>query len=413
MSLWRPRARAAPAEARQGQIPMFGPDGPLVPLHQHGFADLDLDRIDTSLQSVAVRTAADLIASLASELPVHVFRGRGADREELRVPQRLEDPDGSGYGLEDWSYQALMSWLLRGNVYGDILETGPNGILGQVELFHPDKVHGWVEGGEPVWSVAGQRFAPRSRFLHRRVNPIPGVIQGMSPVSYHASQIGVSLSAMAFGDRWFKDGGHPSAILESTERDVTESLAKTVKQRFLAAVRGTREPVVLDRGWKYQAIQVNPDESQFLETMGYSEAQCARMFGPGIAEVLGYSVKGASLTYSNLQDRDLHLLKYSLNRWLRRLERLLSEFLPRPQYVRLDRDALLETNTMQRYQAYASALSNRWMVVNEVRDREKLDPVAWGDRPNMTYTGLSLTADDVDVGAVGTEPNDEPVEDDD
>lgn len=360
---------------------MFGPAGPLVPLQHGGFADLDMERLDTSLQSVAVRTAADLIASLASELPTRVYRGAGADRVELTMPRHLEDPDGSGYGLQDWSYRVLMSWLLRGNLYGDVLERTPANVLRQVELFHPDRVHGWMEDGAPVWAVNGQRYQG-SGFLHRRVNAIPGVILGMSPVAYHATQIGVSLSSTAFGDQWFRDGGHPSAVLSSSERDVTEKLAKTVKQRFLAAIRGTREPVVLDRGWDYKAIQVNPEESQFLETMGYSEAQCARMFGPGIPEVLGYAVKGASLTYSNLQDRGLHLLIYALNKWFKRLERLLSEFLPRPQYVRLDRDALLETNTLQRYQAHASALDKRWKTVNEVRQEEKLRPVPWGDEPN-------------------------------
>src|SRR5690606_41896376 len=99
------------------------------------------------------------------------------------------------------------------------------------------------------------------------------------------------------------------------------------------------------------------------------------------AEVLGNAVKGSSLTYSHLEDRDLHLLKYSLNKWIKRLGRLLSEFLPRPQYVVIDRDALLETSTMQRYAAHASALSQKWKTINEVRQLEHLDPVPWGDVP--------------------------------
>lgn len=387
MSLWRPRAAARQA------VPI---PGPWAALAQTGYADVDASRWDTSLQSVAVRTAADLIASLGSELPVHVYRGRGSDRIELPVPRWLEDPGGDGYGLADWSYRVLISWLLRGNVYGEALQQGQGGHLMQVELFHPDRVTGWLEDGRPVWQVNGRRV--ERGFVHRRVNPIPGQILGASPIAYHASTIGVSLAAVQFGAQWFRDGAHPSSILESTERDVTPGLAKTVKERFVAAIRGTREPVVLDRGWKYQQVQVNPDESQFLETMGYSEAQCARIFGPGIAEVLGYSTKGVSLTYSNIADRDLHLLKYSLGRWLRRLERLLSEFLPRPQYVRLDRDALLETNTLQRYAAHGSALTNRWKTVNEVRRDEDLEPVPWGDEPN---------------GAAAPMPQDEPPPEDD
>src|SRR5690606_40207519 len=99
--------------------------------------------------------------------------------------------------------------------------------------------------------------------------------------------------------------------------------------------------------------------------------------GPGIAEILGYE-SGGSLTYANVVDRDLHLLKYALNKWLLRLERLLSQFLPRPQYVKFNRDALLQTNTLQRYQAHAIALDKRFVTVNEVRNQEDLAAVEWG-----------------------------------
>ena len=53
-----------------------------------------------------------------------------------------------------------------------------------------------------------------------------------------------------------------SAILTNENAaEVSQSNATTLKQRFLAATRGNREPVVLGKGWKYQAIQVSPEES--------------------------------------------------------------------------------------------------------------------------------------------------------
>ena len=73
-----------------------------------------------------------------------------------------------------------------------------------------------------------------------------------------------------------------------------------------------------------------------------------------------------------------------MNRWLRRVERLLTEMLPRPQYVRINRAAMLESTTLTRYQAHALALANRWKTVNEVRDHEDMPPVEWGDEPNTT-----------------------------
>lgn len=371
MSLWRRPNRSAVA---------MGSSAPWMSTMSSGFADIDGAAWDVSLQSVAVRTAADLIASLGSELPVDVYRGRGRGRQEVDLPSWLEDPGGDGYGLADWAYRALMSWLVRGNLYGEVLATG-RGHWTQVEIFHPDSVGGWLDDGDVRWQVAGRPIDARD-VVHRRVNPVPGRILGMSPVAYHASTIGVSLSTTQYGLQWFRDGGHPSGILRNTEVPLeADGNVKTAKQRFLAALRGVREPLVLGRGWEYQAIQIAPEESQFLETSGYTAAECARIFGPGIAEILGYTVKGASLTYSTLADRDLHVLKYALNKWLRRLERLLGEFLPKPQYALLNRDALLETTTMQRYQAHGRALRDGWKVPNEVRELEELEPRPWGDEP--------------------------------
>jgi hypothetical protein len=49
--------------------------------------------------------------------------------------------------------------------------------------------------------------------------------------------------------------------------------------------------------------------------------------------------------------------------------------------VKFNRDALLETSTMQRYLAHASALGSNWETINEVRALEDRQPVPWGNAP--------------------------------
>jgi len=77
---------------------------------------------DNALRSIAVGAAIDLICSLASELPLDTFRGYGSDRVQLATPSNLQDPGSTGQGLEDWVYSLLVSWLYRGNAYGEVLE---------------------------------------------------------------------------------------------------------------------------------------------------------------------------------------------------------------------------------------------------------------------------------------------------
>lgn len=392
MSLWFSRPAAPKAAART----TFDAIAAQISAARESFADVDATAGEVPA-AVAVFASTDLMASLISELPIDVIRGSGSDQTILPTPWWLEDPDGSGHGRPDWAYQVLMAWLLRGNMFGDVLSRSSTGFLQQVSLLHPDAVGGWVEDGAAKWSFYGREFT--GNMLHRRVNPVTGQVRGLSPIALLAASIGVNLASTRYGANWFRDGAHPGGLLTNSEVELTQPVVTAAKERFLAAMRGTREPVVLGKGWKYEDIQVAPEESQFLQTQEFSAAECCRIFGPGIAEVLGYGTTG--MTYSNIQDRDLHLLKYSLNKWIRRLERLLSEFLPRPQVVKINRNALLETNLAARVLAYQSALQNAWMTVNEVRDLENRPRVPWGDEPLTLTPPPPAPDDDEDDPAAG------------
>lgn len=353
------------------------------------FAKIDLSRAESSLQKVAVWASVNLVRTIAEILPLAAYTGQGSDRRPVRMPGWLEDLGADGHGLSDWCGQAVYSGMLRGNVVGltpDGARRAGAGTPTIVALQHPDECRARrnSDSGAIEWRVAG-KLVDTSSVWHRRVHSIPGEIMGLSPIAMHALTIGTGIAAARFGRQWFEDGGHPSALLTS-DQPLGQTAARTAKQRFLDALRGTREPVVLGHGWKFQAIQIAPNESQFLETAGYTGAECCRIFGPALAEVLGYDT-GGSLTYANIEQRGLDLLTFAADPWLVRLERWLSELLPAPQYVKFTRAALVKSDLKTRYEAHELALRNRWMTVNDVRDVEDMPRVGWGDEPNFTtYT---------------------------
>ena len=384
MSLFRsrPRPPVAPhTEDRGFTLPSF----PATSYAAVG----DVTRGEVSLQSIAVRATADLIASLVSELPVAVYRN--GKRVKGGTPAQLDDPGVDGKGREDWLYRLMMSWLLRGNAYGDVRSWGSSGQPTAIDLWHPDDVRVLEVSGERQWYHDGKRLDVEP--WHSRVNPMPGRLLGLSPVESHAATLGVSLSATQFGRQWFTEGAHPSGILANSVETINETQARTVKARFKESIHGTREPLVLGKGWGWDAIQVSPEESQFLATINATEAQCARMFGPGFAEVMGYE-SGGSMTYANVVDRRQDLLVFSMGKWIRRADRVFTSLLPPSTLtVRLERDALLETTTLQRYQAHESALRSQWRTINEIRQIEDLEPVAWGDEPKaITNNAQGVTS---------------------
>jgi len=349
-----------------------------------GFASIKLSGFTDPMASIALRSTADLIASTISELPVHTFRQPDPGKDvpiQVTTPGYMEDPGGDGHGLQDWLYQMILSWLMRGNVYGDILARSPLNFPTQILWFYPDDVNVQPLGSDYQWMVNGRPVLDPSKFAHYRVNPVPGQLLGLSPIAQHAAQIGTSIAASRFGLQWFTDGAHPTAVVTNELDDLNTKSIRKAKNAFLQAMRGTREPVVLGRGWKFQALQVSPEESQFLSTIGMSEAQAARIFGPGYAEIFGYETGGQS-TYANIEGRSALLLVYSLGKWITRADRVMSSMLPKSQFMRLDPDALLRTTTLDRYKAHDLALKGRWKVVNEVRKDEDMEPVEWGDEPN-------------------------------
>lgn len=367
------------------------------------YTEVDAATGENSLQSIAYRSAVDLMASLVSELPFYVYSGEGTDRKKRNTPGYLLDPAGDGYGVQDWAYMLVQSWLMRGNVFGNILDQGPTGMLRQVDLYHPDRVGVRLERGEPVWTVNGREH-DREKMFHRRAFPVAGCLLGLSPVQMHADSLGLSIATTRFGLSWFKDGGHPGGILSNSESDMSDDThVRKAKERFLAALFGTREPLVLGRGWKYEQIQIAPEESQFLETSGMSEAQAARIVGAGLAEVLGYET-GGSMTYATVVDRDIALLKYAADRWLRRVERIYSSFLPRPQYALFDRDAFLDTNIVQKWAVNKVKLDTGAYKINEIRAANNDQPVEWGNVP----MALQLKAQPATEPA---EPPDDPMAD--
>ncbi len=172
--LFRSRPEPAPVD-RSLTVPFM----PTLP----SFADVgDVSRGETSLQSIALRSTADLIASLTSELPVNVYRN---GRRVSGVPENLDDPGGDGMGREDWLYRLVMSWLLRGNAYGFANGFDALGRAKSVDLLHPDDVTASVADGTPSWYFRGRKLSGSdlANFVHYRVNPVAGRLQGLSPVA--------------------------------------------------------------------------------------------------------------------------------------------------------------------------------------------------------------------------------------
>lgn len=335
---------------------------------------------DGALRHSAWWSCSDLIASTMAMLTPWAYEGpgygAGTAQRLSKQPQILQWP-GAHDDIFDFTYMGTMSNCLKGTQFGRIASWDRLMHPTQVELENPSvvrtrrlqdgtfetKFRSEVVTDDVLWRKAMYRW--------------PGSPVGMSPIEYGVRATRMGLSAEQFGQQFFEDGGHPSGILTNDKVDeVSLKDATTLKARFMAAVRGSREPVVMGGGWKYDQIQIRPNESQFLDTQKLSDGKVCR-FMRVAPEMVGCSSEGSSITYANVEQRALGFLTYTMFRWIKKWEMWLGACLPPGQYVKFDLDALLRVDFLTLWTGLHMAVGSRIITQDEGReivDRSPLTP---------------------------------------
>ncbi|MEV5538484.1 phage portal protein [Saccharopolyspora shandongensis] len=347
------------------------------------------DDMQTALTLDAVFAATRLLSESVASLPLQTFRRSGGGKSRIDDPSLLREPSHHGTAYE-WLQRAMVSLLLRGNAYGYITEFTSDGEHPRrIEWLHPDDVstdddtllRTMRSTGEPVWRYRGAPI-PNDRMVHIPGYTLPGQRLGLSPIAAYAMTTETGLSAKRFGRDWFRNGSIPSAVLETAE-PVTQDQARTIKERFRAAVSG-REPVVLGAGTSYKPITVPPNESQFLATIKATANTIAAIYGVPPERIGGEAA--SSRTYANREQESQDFVTFSLRPHLVKLEAHLSALLPRPQYVKFNVDALIRADLLTRYQAHSLALHDGWKSKDEVRELEDEPPLPDGQGAGFATT---------------------------
>ncbi len=362
---------------------------------------------DEALRNATVWACVDILAGSASALPIDAVREQGNIRVPVSPTPSLLAAPSAVSTLDVWIYQLMWSLLTDGNAFGMVTMTDGSGRPTAIELLAPSDVrerkfsegratvkvgtteHGLYPYGD-IWHVPGKMTPPGSPFA-------------LSPLRYAGRVVGTGLAAEAFGSRFFTDGGHPSSIVYS-DQTLTQEQAKGIREAFLKASAGTtREPAVFGSGLKYEQIQVSPTDSQFIDLMRFEVEQVCRFWRVPPSMVYG-AVSGQAVTYANVSQADLHYLKHSLDGYLVRVERALALLLPRPQTVKFNRDALLRSDTLTRYQAHQIGMDSGFLTADEVREMEDRPPLpdGEGDSPAAHEMDPADAGEDAQEGPDGT-----------
>lgn len=350
-----------------------------------------------ALRSVAHWACHRVLCTSMAGLPVLHVSESGGFRRRVTPSQVVRRPSAT-VNQSGWVYQVMSSWLTSGNAYGEIVATDSLGRPTQVETISPRAVD-WVQRSN-VWvpRVNGREreLWPNGDLWHVPCFLEAGSPVGLSPSEYASQSIRTSILAEKFGGDFFGQGAHPTAIVKSRTA-LNEQQAEQIKSTVRRLI-GSREPAVFGADLDWQNVQVNPADSQFIELLRFEVEQAARIYGVPPSMIYG-AVSGQSVTYSNASQDDLSFLKHSLRWWVNLLQEAWSEFLPSPQVVRFNVDALLQMTTRERTEIHKMRLDTKTRTVNEVRLLEDEPPF---DDPIYDEPGIPDTPDLSDAEDLAT-----------
>lgn len=380
---------------------------------------------DQALGHSTVYACVDLLADIVSTMPVQRFKksanvlhdpiGAQRVRQDFDPNSVVDNPsDEQTVDAVNWRRLLMVMWMMRGFAPGIVTSVDPRNSKTpkSIELVHPDRISWTRNHVDAPWRFFldenEMKLWPRGRLWianGKMMSPSDPV--GRSILEFAMAEVNLGFHARQFASEFFQGGGHPTAILRNEKKvsdmGLEEEGAKRVKSRFMDALRGGREPVVMTDGWQYERIQIRPDESQFLSTINQNRLIICNFFKIP-PSLFGISAEGSggNIVYGNTAERGLDVLKFTVQPWITRMESVLTPLTVRTEDVKLNVDSLLRADTKRRYDAHAIGIKKGWLSVNEIREQEDLPLIKGGnqflwppDRANMT---LEEMAGDPDQG---------------
>lgn len=307
----------------------------------------------TAMQLLAVAGCVRLIADSIATLPVDTYRrNSNGDQLEVQPPAWLTEPTVD-LDFTSWCTQAITSLLLHGNCY-IMVQRNSLGQIVEIPIVDPQSVQVFRDRGMVRYRINGSLY--EGQMVHIKGMMLPGFDTGLSPLEYARQSIGLGLNAVEFGIDQFNTFNNMPGVIEIPKRaqpDQMTAMAQAWRRARQKRNRGL--PGVLEDGATWKSTGVTNEQAQFLQLRQWTAAEIAgQVFMVDPAD-LGIPVAGTSLTYANLEQRNIRRLQVTFLPWIIRLEKALSALLPQPRFVKFNVDGLLRGDSSTRWAIYQTA----------------------------------------------------------
>lgn len=353
---------------------------------QNNQSEADFTTAET-LQLSTVWACVKLISQTISTLPLKLYEKDDNGNKRLAKDHELyfllcHSPNRDMTPARFWLFVSA-SLCLRGNAFVEIVRR-KNKIVALMPLA-PEKMMVKKDGGALSYIFQdGQekREIKRCDMLHFRGFGLDGLV-GLHPVNTGREIFGAAHSIDKTSAKLYANGLSASGFLTAEGFLTPDQRAKYHQNlRQFSGSRNAGKLMILEGGFKYQNISIDPQTAQLLQTRNFSIEEICRFFGVPPFFV-GHMDKSSSWASSIEGQKELFLTSCLRPILCNLEEEMIKSLLQPAEYGRIfpefNIEGLLRADSAGRAAFYHNALQNGWLSRNEVRRLENLPPIEGGD----------------------------------
>lgn len=328
---------------------------------------------EKTMQIPSVSGCVDLIARTVANIPIKLYKKENGKVIEVKGDRRvylLNEETGDTLDAKQMKQAIVRDYYLGsgGNIYvnweGNSVESLHYVFCDYVAI----APNADVIFKDYAILVQGRSYYPY-QFIRILRNTIDG-FYGESIVHENSRMISASYNTLTYEENLVKTGGNKKGFIKSTKR-LTQAAIDALKDAWARLYQNNTENVViLNDGLEFQEASNTSVEMQLNENKKTNGNEFCRIF----------NVPPSILDGGLKEDDEKALIKYCINNMLGELmtalnKSLLLESEKGTYYFAADMYELTKGDTDKRYGAYETALNSGWMQVDEVREKENMEPL--------------------------------------
>lgn len=348
----------------------------------------------------AYMRALTIRASVEAALPLKVYK-KGT-RERVTAKTILDAPNPAQRPFGFWQTMR-MNGIAHGNSFALLDRDGSDQVTAmwparRVRLEPVERSDRFPDG---KLFIVTDRHGREQRLSSWRVLHIPymapdGTV-GVSAFQAYRESLGGAIAADDTAHTLFAKGLRIAGTL-NTKDALDKGKADALKQRWRDLFYGADnagEIAVLDNSAEFKPVNLSPQEAELLTSRKWSVSEIARMVGV-MPHMIGDTEKSTSWG-TGIEQQFIGWVQTIVYPELENIAQIVPHVLPGgwsncPWYAEHTLEGLLRGDSQARAEFYAKAVQWGWMVRNEVRVRENLEPIEGLDDP-MTPSNMAVMRD--------------------